>query len=219
MAKENPPAKEMQVAFDLGDEASNPPSTQAGAAKKARANPEKPTGKLVKNREGGRGAARERVGEKQAAKPPVSKPVTAAQSDSPKPDPSKPMAPHIPETKAEPTKSPPANNAPIISIADESGSPKSRPEKGATPQPERPMPVKEPEPATGNGAEPAGHPPVEIPASEEMAGEETERIIQLINNHEGCWKVLSGGERVALSDQEWRSELARHFRRETPAGG
>ena len=80
------------------------------------------------------------------------------------------------------------------------------------------MAAKKPEPAPGNGTEPAGRPPMEIPASEEMDSEETERIIQLINNREGCWKVLPGGERVALSDQEWRSELARHFRRGTPAG-
>ena len=57
MAKENPPAKDPQVAFDLGDEASDPPPDRTGAAKKARAKPPKPDGKLVKNRDGGGGAA------------------------------------------------------------------------------------------------------------------------------------------------------------------
>ena len=228
MAKENPPAKDLQVAFDLGNEASDPPPDRTGAAKKARAKPAKPDGKLVKNRDGGGGAAGERGGERQSANPPLAKPVTAAQSAPSESDGEKSAPPHLPATKAEPATAPPAKDAPTLSAAGEDGAPASSPKKDAAPRPEQPMAAKEPEPAPGNGAEPAGRPPVEIPASEEMDSEEmdseemdseeTERIIQLINNREGCWKVLPGGERVALSDQEWRSELARHFRRGTPAG-
>lgn len=39
--------------------------------------------------------------------------------------------------------------------------------------------------------------------------EPSEKVSELANTAEGCWKLLSGGERVDLSDQEWRQELAR----------
>ena len=232
MAKEPPPANELQVAFDLGEEVSNPPPAQADAAKNARANPAEPAGKRVKKREGGGGPAEAPAKKEKAAEPLVSKTAAADQSDlpkpvPPKPGPLKPIAPQIPEANAKPANSPLTQDAPVISVADEAGSPESQAVKDSTPQPERPMPDQKPELAAGNGSKPAEHPPAEIPeneaaASEEMAAgeissEETEKIIQLINNKEGCWKMLPGGERVALSDEEWRSELARHFRRETPA--
>ena len=42
------------------------------------------------------------------------------------------------------------------------------------------------------------------------------RVQELGNTTEGCWLVREGGERVELSDAEWRKELAHLFRKETP---
>ncbi len=36
----------------------------------------------------------------------------------------------------------------------------------------------------------------------------TIKVSELANTEEGCWKVMSDGERVELTDQEWRKELA-----------
>ncbi len=41
------------------------------------------------------------------------------------------------------------------------------------------------------------------------------RLVKLVNNQEGYWKVLEDGRRIDLSEEEWRMELARHFKRES----
>lgn len=65
--------------------------------------------------------------------------------------------------------------------------------------------------AAGEGAQPG----TDAPAQEETApAEPPVRVARLVNDQEGCWKVLETGEKVALSDEEWRAELAHHFRRE-----
>ncbi len=38
----------------------------------------------------------------------------------------------------------------------------------------------------------------------------------LVNGPDGCFKEVEGGETVKLSEDEWRLELARIFRRESP---
>ena len=34
-------------------------------------------------------------------------------------------------------------------------------------------------------------------------------VMELGNTQDGCWKVLGDGERVEISDEEWRKELTR----------
>ena len=41
------------------------------------------------------------------------------------------------------------------------------------------------------------------------------RLVKLVNNQEGYWKVLEDGRRIDLTEEEWRMELARHFKRES----
>ncbi len=43
------------------------------------------------------------------------------------------------------------------------------------------------------------------------------RVLRLVHSAEGCWKELEDGQRVDLSETEWRSELARQFKHEQPA--
>jgi len=43
----------------------------------------------------------------------------------------------------------------------------------------------------------------------EHAGEEENRVTELANTTDGCWKVLADGSRVELTDSEWRKELTR----------
>ena len=51
------------------------------------------------------------------------------------------------------------------------------------------------------GAEDAGDPEIEA--------EPGPALIELANGTDGCWKVLAGGERVTITDEEWHQELAR----------
>ena len=57
-------------------------------------------------------------------------------------------------------------------------------------------------------------------ATEQEAAENTEEpaepaevaanpVMELGNDRESCWKVLADGERVDISDSEWRKELTR----------
>ena len=94
------------------------------------------------------------------------------------------------------------------------------PTKTAAPPPE-PTPPLEPESSDSPGANGAsasdGGPSQGPPASDpEPATPAPDRVIRLINNREGCWKVLADGDRVELSEEEWRIELGRQFKRETP---
>lgn len=41
------------------------------------------------------------------------------------------------------------------------------------------------------------------------------RLVKLVNNQEGYWKVLEDGRRIDLTEEEWRMELARVFKRES----
>ncbi len=54
-------------------------------------------------------------------------------------------------------------------------------------------------------AQPAEDPPV--PANS---------VTELVNTAGGCWKVLADGQRVELSDKDWRKELARLLAPGTP---
>ena len=51
----------------------------------------------------------------------------------------------------------------------------------------------------------------------EQAVEPGPTVIELTNGSDGCWKVLAGGERVSISDEEWRHELTRLITRRRPA--
>lgn len=42
-----------------------------------------------------------------------------------------------------------------------------------------------------------------------QAAEPGPTVIELTNGSDGCWKVLAGGERVTISDDEWQQELTR----------
>lgn len=221
MAKEKPTTEELQVAFDLGDEP--PDSAQASPAKKAQANP---GGKLVKNRRDGQDAAGGNAKEKKAAKTPGSKPVSAAKDtptisiageDGPSETPPEKTATPPPEQPmaTEPAAGNGAEHAgrpPVEIPAGEEvrGEVQAGEEMGSEEMVSEEHDGEEMGSEEHDGEEHDG---------EEQAGEEPERFIQLINNQDGCWKVLSDGERVDLSDQEWRAELARHFKRETRAGG
>lgn len=43
----------------------------------------------------------------------------------------------------------------------------------------------------------------------ESAGLSANRVSELGSTQDGCWKVLADGERVEISDKEWRKELTR----------
>ena len=58
-----------------------------------------------------------------------------------------------------------------------------------------------PSEAAETGAVDAGAP--------EIAAEPGPAVIELANGTDGCWKVLAGGERVTITDEEWHQELAR----------
>lgn len=51
----------------------------------------------------------------------------------------------------------------------------------------------------------------DAPEAEPAPPEEV--VVELVNNHQGCWKVLDDGERVELSEEEWRQALSRQFRK------
>jgi hypothetical protein len=55
------------------------------------------------------------------------------------------------------------------------------------------------EPAPLKPAEPAAAPAASEPA----------RVAELVNGRDGCWKRLTTGENVPLSETEWRLELSR----------
>ncbi|MBI4082266.1 MAG: hypothetical protein HY423_06600 [Candidatus Lambdaproteobacteria bacterium] len=75
----------------------------------------------------------------------------------------------------------------------------------------------EAEPATGAEAAPAGDvsgngsaPPEEVPpAMQPTMLPAGPPVIELGHDRAGCWKVTEAGGRVALSEAEWRQELAR----------
>jgi hypothetical protein len=71
---------------------------------------------------------------------------------------------------------------------------------------------------TAEGAPSAADTPPAAPEAEAAVETEQDPVVQLINSAAGCFKVLESGERVALSDAQWRLELARHFKQGKAAG-
>ncbi len=79
------------------------------------------------------------------------------------------------------------------------------------------LPASEPtglldEQSEGDAAEASGEAGTE-PAAAAGGGEGEElpaiTVRELVNTEDGCWKVMSDGERLELTDMEWRKELAR----------
>lgn len=65
--------------------------------------------------------------------------------------------------------------------------------------PERSEPA-EPAGADGESAEATDDPPV---------------VLELVNAHDGCWMRLANGEKVELTDHQWRQEMSRLIARKT----
>ena len=96
----------------------------------------------------------------------------------------------------------------------ESASPEEGPPRG----PSSPPPESAAEGAT------ADDPTADDPTADDPTADDTTRgdptaqdarLVKLVNNQEGYWKVLEDGRRIDLSEEEWRMELARHFKRES----
>ena len=82
-------------------------------------------------------------------------------------------------------------------------------------EPAQPAEPAEAVPAETSEESEDGGDPSESPSgaeAEKQAPEPGERpdsgIAQLVNGSGGCWKILSGGERVDLTEEEWRQELS-----------
>lgn len=82
-----------------------------------------------------------------------------------------------------------------------------------TTEPDAPMAepeatMTEPEASTTEQETPTTEP--EAPTEEQDAAESVptvNAITELGNTNDACWKVLADGERVEISDKEWRKEL------------
>ena len=112
---------------------------------------------------------------------------------------------------AKSTAKPPDSSADLQAESDlrESASP----EEGPPRSPASPPPESAAEGAT-----------VDDPTAADPTGDDTTRgdptaqdarLVKLVNNQEGYWKVLEDGRRSDLTEEEWRMELARHFKRES----
>jgi hypothetical protein len=71
-------------------------------------------------------------------------------------------------------------------------------------------------PARAPASRPSGsRPAVAAPSSKPAepaaapAASEPARVAELVNGRDGCWKRLTTGENVPLSETEWRLELSR----------
>ncbi len=87
------------------------------------------------------------------------------------------------------------------------------PEEGPPRSPAAPPPESAAEGATAD--DPTAADPT---ADDTTRGDPTAqdaRLVKLVNNQEGYWKVLEDGRRIDLTEEEWRMELARHFKRES----
>lgn len=87
---------------------------------------------------------------------------------------------------------------------------------GAPEAEENDMPGDEPENSAQGGVDENDAGAEHAPAHEAGGGGEREgeqppivAVTELGNTADGCWKVLRDGERIVLTDQEWRVELAR----------
>ena len=38
------------------------------------------------------------------------------------------------------------------------------------------------------------------------------KVLRYVNDKSGCWAELEGGQRVELSEGEWRQAIRKHFR-------
>lgn len=203
MSKDKPEAEEIQFTFDLNDgdaeqaKAAKPSAEKPNSASKPTASPvEKSAGKLVKRRGGGNAEAREE------ARPPIQAVVAEsapAETEQAGTEQTEAQAPDRGNGIA-------AAHEPSIEVGEEAASVAELPTKPA------PAPVP-----AGNGVDtaPAAAVTEAAPPAESEAMENGVRVVQLINSKDGCWKLLSDGERVALNDEEWRIELARQFKRES----
>ena len=62
----------------------------------------------------------------------------------------------------------------------------------------------------------AEHEPAETAEAAESAEAAANAVMELGNDQDKCWKVLADGERVEISDMEWRKELTRLLAPSTP---
>ncbi len=51
---------------------------------------------------------------------------------------------------------------------------------------------------------------------EEPTAPASDRVVELGNTHQGCWKLLADGRRIELNEAEWPVELAHLFSRNSP---
>ncbi len=79
------------------------------------------------------------------------------------------------------------------------------------------MPPEEADSAAGATAPPEEASGAGDAGDDEPAPEPGPLVTELTNGSDGCWKVLAGGERVSISDEEWRQELTRLIARRRPA--
>ena len=73
--------------------------------------------------------------------------------------------------------------------------------------------------ADGEAAEPSRTPERSEPAEPaEPAGDDSEAaeatddppvVLELVNAHDGCWMRLANGDKVELTDRQWRQEMSR----------
>ena len=72
----------------------------------------------------------------------------------------------------------------------------------------------------GNGADAPEETQTSLKLQESPPAEDppvsADAVAELGNTAEGCWKVLADGQRVELSDKDWRKELARLLAPGTP---
>lgn len=70
--------------------------------------------------------------------------------------------------------------------------------------------------AGADAAEETGESGESVPSEVEPTVPTEPPVHLLVNGPDGCFKEVEGGETVKLSEEEWRLELARIFRREAP---
>ena len=38
------------------------------------------------------------------------------------------------------------------------------------------------------------------------------KVLRYVNDKSGCWAELEGGQRIELSEEQWRQAIAKHFK-------
>ena len=74
------------------------------------------------------------------------------------------------------------------------------------PEPAEPA---EPDVAVADAPEPERSAEPAEPAEPAGATDEQQVVTELVNAHDGCWMRLANGEKVELTDKQWRQEMSR----------